>query len=186
MSTHSSTGELEKLRSEDFSGTGMPPLLSRFLVTPILSASEYNSRIREVLAAVIETVKEFDALSDQVPVGLIPDWFVGVTCGLNFKSSGPEFKGARYYVSCRHEEPWELQEWLFCFDPQMRGWRWWDLTWLPDGSIQLWVDSSGEPVFPCEELRWLAYVCGAKNVDGPILIPISAWLELRQGLEPSN
>ncbi|WP_143342764.1 hypothetical protein [Crossiella equi] len=158
-------------------------MLAVFRVAVGMRVVDYLAGVRAVLSAAIRTMGEIDAGTDDLPEDLIPDWFAEVTRGSVVASrGGPSSLGVQQYVARRGEEPWELQDWLFCFDPKLRGWAWWDATEISDESVALWVDSSGEPVFPCEELRWLAYACGAQNVEGPSLASISDWQELRQGL----
>jgi hypothetical protein len=77
-------------------------------------------------------------------------------------------------------EGWELQEWLFQFDPdsEFRGWAWWDLTQTGVGRVRIWVDTWGESFFACNELRRLAYTAGADEVSGPILVRASDWISV--------
>lgn len=157
MSARRFVGELERVGSPPTRGTEEPPVLAAFLVTASVRAADYVARVRAVLSAAIQAAKEIEAGSEPLPENLIPVWFAEVTRG-SVVASGDDAAslGIRQYVSRRGEEPWDLQDWLFCFDPQLRGWAWWDATQNSDESVVLWVDSSGEPVFPCEELRWLA------------------------------
>ncbi|MFF1615238.1 hypothetical protein ACFVYA_46515 [Amycolatopsis sp. NPDC058278] len=172
-------GELERVGSSlalDFEG---PPVLATFLVDTSLSSAEYVSRIRAVLSAAIRSADEISTGSEFLPEGNVPDWFAEVTRGsVSVGRDDPATQGVRQYASRGGEEPFELQEWLFCFDPELRAWSWWDATQISDESVMLWVDSSGEPVFPCEELRWLAYVCGATAVEGPVLRAFSEWRQI--------
>jgi hypothetical protein len=153
-------------------------VLATFLIATSVSAVDYAARIRAVLSAAIRSANEITVGSEFLPESPVPDWFAEVTRGAVFIGRDETAsRGAHHYIS-RGEEPWELQDWLFCFDPQLRGWAWWDVTPLSDDSVLLWVDSSGEPVFPCEELRWLAYVCGATAVEGPTLRHFSEWRQI--------
>ncbi|MGW6981479.1 hypothetical protein ACWGE1_18845 [Streptomyces sp. NPDC054932] len=76
-------------------------------------------------------------------------------------------------------EPWELQNWLSRFDPELevRGWAWWDLTRPPagEGRLRLWADTWGEPSFAWEDLRWLLYTCGARTVADPVIVQPETW-----------
>lgn len=53
--------------------------------------------------------------------------------------------------------------------------RRWDVTLLAGNIVQVWVDSGGESVFNCDELRWAFYLCGARTVVGPVLKPAAEW-----------
>lgn len=141
-----------------------------------MGPDEYIVRIRTVLSSAVRAANEIDSDVESLPEDLIPDWFAEVTRGSVVVGHDTSASlGVQEYVSRRGEAPWDLQDWLFCYDPQLRSWAWWDATQLPDESVLLWVDSSGEPVFPCEEFRWLTYVCGAKSVEGPVLRSVSEW-----------
>lgn len=181
MSVRKFVGELERVDSFLAEGTEGPPVLATFLVTTNIDAVDYVARFRAVLSAAIRTANQADFDSETISETLIPDWFAEVTCGsIAVGRDNAASSGSQQYVSRRGEELWELQDWLFCFDPQLRGWAWWDLTQLSHNAVLLWVDSSGEPAFPCEEFRWLAYACGAKNVDGPVVRRLSEWRQSRQ------
>lgn len=85
----------------------------------------------------------------------------------------------------------ERQNWLSRFDPdlEVRGWAWWDLTAAPTGNgvLRLWVDTWGEPSFAWEDLRWLAFVAGARTVANPVLVKPEAWAgELSVGVPGSG
>jgi hypothetical protein len=181
MSARRFAGELGRVDSAPSWSTEAPAVLATFLVTASMGAADYVARVRAVLSAAIHAANSMDSDSESLPENLIPDWFAEVTRGsVVVGHDAPASLGIQQYVSRRGEEPWELQDWLFCFDPQLRGWAWWDATQLPDESVLLWVDSSGEPVFPCEEFRWLAYACGAKTVEGPVLRSVLEWRQSRQ------
>lgn len=181
MSARKFVGELERIDFSPAKGTEGPPVFATFLVTTNVDAVDYVTRFRAVLSAAIRTANQADFDSETIPETLIPDWFAEVTRGsVVVGRDHAAFSGRQKYVSHRGEDPWELQDWLFCFDPQLRGWAWWDVTQLSNGAVLVWVDSSGEPAFPCEELRWLAYVCGAKNVEGPLVKRLSEWRQSHQ------
>ncbi|MER7307050.1 hypothetical protein [Streptomyces griseoluteus] len=76
-------------------------------------------------------------------------------------------------------DPWEIQDWLFRFDPELeaRGWEFWDLTRAADGSgrLNLWLDTWGEPMFSWEEPCWLLYACGAQAVTDPVVVGSGSW-----------
>ncbi len=176
-------GEQKRIDTSPMRGTEGPPELATFMVATGVNAIHYVERFRAVLSAAIRTANDADFDSGRISETLIPDWFAEATCGSTLGGrDSVASAGSRQYVSSRGEEPWDLQEWLYCLDPQLRGWAWWDMTHGPDDMVVLWVDSSGEPVFPCEELRWLAYVCGAVDVAGPLVRSIAEW---RQSLPNS-
>lgn len=181
MSVRKFVGELERVDRSLAEGVEAPSVLATFLVTTSVDAIDYVARFRAVLSAAIRTANQADFDSETISETLIPDWFAEVTRGsVVVGHDHVASSGSQQYVSRRGEEPWELQDWLFCFDPQLRGWAWWDVTQLSNDAVLLWVDSSGEPAFPCEEFRWLAYVCGAKNVDGPLVRRLSEWRKSHQ------
>lgn len=181
MSARRFVGELERIGSAPSRGTENPSVLAAFLVTVDMNVADYVARVRNVLTAAIQTANEIEGGSGSLPEDLIPDWFAEATRGSDVAGSDDAASlGSRQYVLHRGEEPWNLQDWLFCFDPQLRGWAWWDSTQESDQSVVLWVDSSGEAVFPCEELRWMTYVCGASAVEGPVLRSLSEWWKSRQ------
>ncbi|RKT53661.1 hypothetical protein C8E97_2240 [Saccharothrix australiensis] len=72
--------------------------------------------------------------------------------------------GVDRYHAVRGEDRWDLQEWLYGFDPDLRRWRWWDLSTLDGRVAYLWLDTRGEPVVPCEELYWAVFAAGAREV----------------------
>ncbi|MDQ1026626.1 hypothetical protein QF035_004208 [Streptomyces umbrinus] len=156
-------------------------MLATFLIDASMDAISYVARLRSVLSAAIRTVNQAEFDEERIPETLIPAWFAEVTRGsVVVGGDAAASWGAQQYVSRRGEEPWDLQDWLFCFDPQLRGWAWWDATRISQSAVLLWVDSSGEPVFPCEEFRWLAYACGAKTVEGPNLRSVLEWRQSSQ------
>ncbi|MEU8959474.1 hypothetical protein AB0C93_34895 [Streptomyces sp. NPDC048518] len=113
-----------------------------------------------------------------LPVDNIPGWFRSVRGGDLGVLPGFARRGLELYLTRFGNGPWELQEWLYEFDPESetRGWAWWDLTGPGEGSARVWVDSWGESFFACDELRWLALVAGAEEVRGPRLVAAAAWV----------
>ncbi|MFD5747036.1 hypothetical protein [Streptomyces sp. NPDC127033] len=173
-------GELRLERSHtserpDFSSA--PPVLSHFDLAVEVPAAEYAVRIRSVMNAVLTLAMSADFEDDDFPVDGIPAWF-GAVCR---EGGGPVERFARMGSACYAEktggEPWGLRGWLYRFDPEVevRGWSWWDLTSPSNGGLRLWVDAWGESFFAWEELRWLLYVCGAREVEGPILRRSEVW-----------
>ncbi|MGW5045147.1 hypothetical protein [Streptomyces griseoluteus] len=119
-----------------------------------------------------------DFAEEQLPLDGIPDWFVGA--GRDGGAVGPAVDAARTrYRERAGADPWEIQNWLFRFDPELevRGWEFWDLTRAADGSgrLNLWLDTRGEPMFSWEELRWLLYAGGAQAVADPVVVGSDSW-----------
>jgi hypothetical protein len=131
-----------------------------------VSPSGYLERVREVLAAAVSMAEVGDFDSEELPEDLIPRWFADVSredANFGDLASQAAIRGARRYQESHDEDPWELQEWLFSFDPKRRPWSWWDGVAV-GGKVVIWVDTNGEPVIASHNLRWLAYVAGAASV----------------------
>ncbi|WP_143832956.1 MULTISPECIES: hypothetical protein [Nocardiopsis] len=109
----------------------------------------------------------------------IPTWFACLTDDASAGGAFPEEarEGVRGYFEDRGGEEWDLQEWLFMFDPDLRSWSWWDVAGHGDGRIFLYIDTKGEMPVPCEELWWAVFASGAQAVDGPFLVPSEQWEE---------
>ncbi|MER5759026.1 hypothetical protein [Streptomyces sp. NPDC002082] len=156
-----------------------PPVLAHVELAVDGDPARYASRLRGVLDAVlhIAATEDFDA-DDDLPAGTVPGWFSAVCRG----GGSPEpfaAEGRDRYTEWTGGAPWALQNWLSRFDPdlEVRGWAWWDLTAAPTGNgvLRLWVDTWGEPSFAWEDLRWLAFVAGARTVANPVLVKPEAW-----------
>ncbi|MFF4400214.1 hypothetical protein [Streptomyces sp. NPDC001480] len=137
----------------------VPPVLSAFDVRTKCSVAEFGARMRAVLDAALRLALSHPFDGSDLPVDLVPDWFA---------------------VACRQggDGKWELQNWLYQFDPEneFRGWAWWDLTETGDGAARVWVDSWGEDFFGCDDFRWLAHVSGGEEVTGPVLAGAGDWV----------
>lgn len=144
------------------------------------SPDAYAHRLREVLAAVYDLAAREDFDEEELPVDTVPAWFAGV-CRGGGAAKPFAAEGAERYTERTGDGPWELQDWLSRFDPELeaRGWAFWDLTRSPadEGRLRLWVDTWGEPFFSWEELRWLTYTCGARTVADPVLVKPQVWAE---------
>lgn len=170
--------EFEASRTSERAEFGFAsPLLAHFDLTVDGDVAAYAGRLRGALNAVLALAVSEDFAGEDIPVDTVPDWFIGVCRG----GGGPveEFArdGSERYSEETGAGPWELQNWLYRFDPELevRGWSWWDLTVLADGRLRLWADTWGEPFFSWEDLRWLLYTCGARAVDDPVLVKPEVW-----------
>ncbi|TKA06332.1 hypothetical protein [Actinacidiphila oryziradicis] len=108
---------------------------------------------------------DFD--SEELPEDSIPGWFTDVSReDANFGALAGQaaIRGDRRYQDSHNEDPWELQEWLFSFDPERRPWAWWDGVAAQD-KVVIWVDTNGDPVIASHNLRWLVYVPGAVSAS---------------------
>ncbi|MFE0771680.1 hypothetical protein [Streptomyces sp. NPDC058861] len=159
-------------------GGAAPPVLVHFDLVVDGDPEEYAGRLRGVVDAVlrIAAVESFD--DAELPVGTVPAWFRRACRG----GGSPEpfaAEGRDRYAERTGGRPWELQDWLSRFDPdlEVRGWAWWDLTRPVAGEdrLRLWADTWGEPFFAWEDLRWLLHVCGARTVADPVLVRPPVW-----------
>ncbi|GAA2602276.1 hypothetical protein OG542_18480 [Streptomyces violaceus] len=155
-----------------------PPVLCAFDVRTSGSVTEFATRVRSVLTPALQLAVSQPFTGEDLPIDAIPDWFVAA--GRPGAVSVPDFalRGVELYEAAIGGGPWDLQEWLYQFDPdsEFRGWAWWDLTHSSDRETRIWVDTWGESFFACDELRWLAYVSGGKEVGGPTLVRAPDWI----------
>ncbi|MFI6489341.1 hypothetical protein [Streptomyces sp. NPDC050564] len=155
-----------------------PPILGAFDVLTNSPVEKYSARVRSVLSAALDLAVSESFDGDDLPVDAVPEWFAAASRGSS--ATIPEFAqhGMDRYAAAIKGGAWELQEWLFQFDPdsEFRGWAWWDLTRTGEGRVRIWVDTWGESFFACDELRWLAYTAGADEVGGPILVRTADWV----------
>ncbi|MFF4250917.1 hypothetical protein ACFY1L_06905 [Streptomyces sp. NPDC001663] len=155
----------------------VPPVLSAFDVRTYCSVPEFDAMLRSVLAPALQLAVSHPFDEGSLPVGTLPDWFVAAS---GTPASAPEHvrRGAERYSAAIGGGLWKPQEWLYQFDPEseFRGWAWWDLTQVGENLARVWVDSWGESFFACDELRWAAYVSGAEEVTGPILVKSAEWI----------
>ncbi len=155
-----------------------PPVLGFFDITVDGDPVRYADRLRGVMDATlrIAATESFD--DADLPVDALPEWYRDICRG----GTSPEpfaAQGRDRYAERTGSGPWDLQDWLSRFDPdlEVRGWAWWDLT-RPDAGgdrLRLWTDTWGEPFFSWEDLRWLLYACGARTVADPVLTKPQAW-----------
>lgn len=144
--------------------------LAMFLVHPAISSEVYAARLRALISAAVGIAQETDFEKDDVvTLDPLPEWFRGI-------SDAPSTKGASNYVEAGLGEPWEPEEWIYCFDPDLRAWTWWDITERPEG-VAVWVDTLGEPHVPHGELLWALYVAGAERVDPLRMEGADSWAD---------
>lgn len=150
-------------------------LLGLLVVTPVADSGKYAERLRDVIGGAVEVARFIDFERDDLPVDSLPSWFrelsSGVGEGAQADLVGSE--GKRRYLEAREDRPWDAEEWLYCFDPDLRAWSWWDVTLGGDGSVCVWIDTKGEAHIPCEELWWAIFVAGAGVVE-PLTLEASA------------
>jgi hypothetical protein len=140
----------------------------------------YANRFRGILADVIDLAATQPFDGDYLPVDRFPAWFVEVGSQDRTSGSGEAefaFRGRRRYMADQQDDSWDLQDWLHRFDPdaEIRSWRWWDITQISEQRVRLWVDNGGEEFIASQDLRWLAFVCGAAIVHEPFLEQPLVW-----------
>lgn len=155
-----------------------PPVLCVFDVRTSGAVAEFDTRVRSVLTPALQLAVSQSFEGEDLPLDAIPDWFVAAS--RPGAISVPDFtqSGVELYEAAIGGGPWDVQEWLYQFDPEseFRGWAWWDLTHSSDREARIWVDTWGESFFACDELRWLAYVSGGAEVSGPTLVRAPDWI----------
>ncbi|MFI1399797.1 hypothetical protein [Streptomyces sp. NPDC020681] len=175
-SSESLEAELERLQRRPGADSA-PPVLCEFAVDVSGDPTHYVNRLRSVLSAAVTLGATADFEEESLPVDDVPDWFVAISSG--DEGRAPDFaKNGRNAYRDRVDQPWELQNWLYRFDPDedSRGWEWWDITAAGPSRVHVWVDSWGESFFGCQELRWAAYTAGALRVEGPTVRRSEAWV----------
>ncbi|PPA41053.1 hypothetical protein BF14_015735 [Streptomyces griseus] len=137
-------------------------------------AAAYVERLRSVLVPAVRMGCTADFEQESLPVDEVPGWFaaVGSGSGSGDEERAPQFARAGREAYAEHTgggRPWDLQDWLYRFDPDehSRGWEWWDATVTGPSRVHVRVDSWGEPVFGCQDLLWAVFTAGAVRVEGP-------------------
>ncbi|MEB8337409.1 hypothetical protein [Streptomyces endophyticus] len=152
-------------------------MLSRFDVQVDGSPAVYVERLRSVLQVALELAGTAEFDDSDLPEENLPAWFRAI--GSGGSEEAPEFSltGMRCYLELKGAAEWDVQEWLYRFDPEedSRGWAWWDATCEGPSQVRIWVDAWGESFFGCDELRWLAFTAGATSVKGPELSRTEVW-----------
>jgi hypothetical protein len=130
-----------------------------------------------LLSAAVQIAESNDFDSDEIANDRLPAWFLEISSG-DSRSPGDDpigHAGAQRYLAAREDRPWEASEWIYCFDPDLRAWSWWDATSDDRGTVNIWFDTMGEAHIPCEELWWAAYVAGAETVAPMTLESATVW-----------
>ncbi|MER5275237.1 hypothetical protein ABT025_05710 [Streptomyces sp. NPDC002809] len=176
-SSDSLAAEFQRLRGRP-GVESAPPVLSLFVVDVSGDAAAYEQRLRSILSPAVRLGATADFEQESLPVDDVPVWFAAVSSG--DEERAPQFARAGHEGYVEHTgggRPWEMQDWLYRFDPDedSRGWEWWDATPAGPSRVHIWVDSWGESFFGCQELLWAAYTAGAVRVDGPTLQKSTVW-----------
>ncbi len=163
------TAELLRLRERP-GADAAPPVLSLFVIDVSGAAGEYVERLRSVLAPAVRLGFTADFEQASLPVDEVPAWFAAVGSGGGERA--PRFARAGREAYAEHPgggRPWDLQDWLYRFDPDedSRGWAWWDATVAGPFRVHVRVDSWGESFFGCQDLLWAVFTAGAVHVAGP-------------------
>lgn len=177
-SNESLEAELERLQHRPGVDSA-PPVLCEFIVDVSDAPAHYANRLRSVLSAAVGLGVNSDFEEEELPITDVPDWFIAISS--QDEERAPDFarNGRNAYEDHTAQRPWELQDWLYRFDPDddSRGWEWWDITPAGPSRVRVWVDSWGESFFGCQELRWASYTAGALRVEGPFVQESSMWAE---------
>ena len=137
----------------------------------------YASRLRGALQAGIALAMAESFDRDELPESTVPEWLAAISQEALDPSVIPAevISGRTRYVARREQEAWQLQDWLWSFEPGVRQWELWDIATGGGTSAVIWLDSKGELSYSCDDIRWLAYVAGAVAVSGPIALPSTVW-----------
>ncbi|WP_330298684.1 hypothetical protein [Streptomyces sp. NBC_00503] len=127
-------------------------------------AEAFGRRLRELVRAGVKAELEADFKAETISEADVPAW-----------AADAWNHAAARYAAHRGDEEWTVQDLLYSFEPGQRAWSWWDVTAVSGNTVCMWIDSEEEPVFGCEELRWMAYAAGARSVVGPLLREAGEW-----------
>lgn len=127
-------------------------------------AEAFGRRLRELVGAGVKAGLEADFESETISEADVPAWAADA-----WADATPR------YAAHRGDEEWTVQDFLYSFEPGQRTWSWWDLTAVSGNVVCMWIDSRGEAVYGCEELRWMVYAAGARSVVGPLLREVGEW-----------
>ena len=124
----------------------------------------FGRRLRELVGAGVRADLAGDYEAKVISETDEPSWIADNWAG-----------AAQRYAAHRGDEEWTIQDLLYSFEPGRRAWLWWDVTAASGNIVCMWIDSMGEAVYGCEEVRWMAYVAGARSVVGPLLREVGEW-----------
>ena len=152
-------------------------LLALLVVTPAAGPEAYAARLRHLVGEAVGVAQVADFGRGNVPTSSLPNWFLALTDGGDEAEESDELgsEGKRRYLEAREDRPWEIEDWVYCFDPDLRSWSWWDVTVSSHGQVNVWIDTKGEAHVPCEELWWAVYVSGALDVAALMLESAEVW-----------
>lgn len=128
-------------------------------------AEVFGQRLRELVGAGVKAGFDADFDAETISEADVPAW-----------AADAWMEAAPRYAAHRGDEEWTVQDFLYSFEPGQRTWSWWDVTVVFGNTVCMWIDSRGEAVYGCEELRWMAYVAGARSVVGPLLWEAGEWV----------
>lgn len=139
--------ELQRVRDRP-GADAAPPVLSLFVIDVHGDAAEYARRLRSAISPAVRLGGTADFEQESLPVDDVPDWFAAVSS--QDPEQAPRFARAgceRYAEHTGGGRPWDLQDWLYRFDPDedSRGWEWWDASPVGPSRVHMWVDSWGSP-----------------------------------------
>ena len=153
-------------------------LLALLVVRPAIEPSLYAMRLRQLISAAVDIAQSSNFESGAVSLQTLPKWFLDESGeGGDTDISATSRVARQQYVESRGADAWDPEDWIYCFDPDLRAWSWWDITIQPDGSLGVWVDTKGEAHIPCEELWWAVYLAGARDVAALTLEDAGVWAE---------
>lgn len=184
MNTETIEMELLRLRGRGLSRE-VPTALGAVdvLVDELIKPEAYLSRVVDVLAAAVSLAGSVNFDQDFLREDSIPEWFARVSAASESErglADDVSLRGSERYQESHDEGPWDLQEWLFSFDPERRPWAWWGGV-ISGRRATLWIDTHGEPVIASHNFRWLAYVAGASSVSALELRRADTWQAAREG-----
>ncbi|MFD3592919.1 hypothetical protein ACFWU5_09335 [Nocardia sp. NPDC058640] len=142
--------------------------LAVILVHPAVSFELYIERLRALISAAVDISRTVNFDEDStVAIDSLPEWFRNM-------SDVIAGEGASSYSNAGLGDPWDPEEWIYCFDPDLRAWAWCYVTVREDG-VAVWVDTLGESHVPHDELLWALYVSGAESVDPLYMEDATVW-----------
>ncbi|MFE1594050.1 hypothetical protein [Nocardia sp. NPDC058705] len=160
--------ELARILSHSWSDPTATLLV--FSVRPAVSCELYVERLRALISAAVMIARDVNFDDDsEIALDSLPEWF-------RVMSDAVSAEGSSNYLIADLGDIWDPAEWIYCFDPDLRAWTWWDVTVRADG-VAVWIDTLGEPHVPHGELLWALYVSGADRVDLPYAEDAAVWVD---------